>query len=145
VIKDLRRTKDLALLGSVLNPGELFIYKSLFDYLAGGRKKGDGTHSSTEFIDQLAHKIYRGVFKPSKGPAFGFECHQDHLEEMVRIMAADCALDHVNHEIPHLLSLVDQEIRAHCPSGILREQIARRMAISSEELFFNNGDEFEFR
>jgi hypothetical protein len=151
VIKDLANTKDAAMLGWALKPGEVLLYKTLAQHLAENRaankNKETGAGSvdvPTEFLTGLASEIIRGVFKPVK-KAFGFECHRDHLPAMLRILAADAQMNHLGHEIPALLNRVDAEIRAHYGRGMLKRQIAAAMAQQDEDLFFEASNERDFR
>lgn len=139
IIKNLLKSKHLALYGSVLKPGECFVYETLEEHLRKHK-----VHMAGEFLERHARYIYRGVFKPAL-TAYGFEVHQDILADMLRIAAADCVLEHIGHEIPYLLDLVDTEIRASAPVELLKNRIATAMHTESEELFFQNSDEFDFR
>ena len=139
IIKNLTASKHLALYGSALKPGECFVYETVEEHLR--RHK---VHMAGEFLERQARYIYRGVFKPAL-TAYGFEVPQDLLGEMLRIAAADCVLDHIGHEIPYLLDLVDTELRANSPVELLKNRIASAMHKESEDLFFQNSDEFEFR
>jgi hypothetical protein len=60
-------------------------------------------------------------------------------------MAADCQLNYVGHEIPYLLNRIDEEVRTHFRSSILRDRISSRLARQSEELFLEEADERDFR
>jgi len=144
VIKNLRATKRLAAYGSVLKAGELYIAQSLFEHFEEEHSGAQAGHIDREFLDKVAPHIYRGVFKPAK-QAYGFEVHRKDFSTMIRALAADCALDHIGHEIPYLLDLVDKELRASCPIELVKNQIAASLHQEREELFFENVDEFEFR
>lgn len=126
-----------------LKSGEIYVIETLADHLnqsnaARNRYVSDG------FTNSFAHDIFRGVFKP-RNKAFGFEVHKDHLEDMLRIMAADCQINNPGHEIPFLLNRIDEEVRKNFSPHILKDQIAVEMAIQSEELFFEETDERSFR
>ena len=139
IIKNLGTSKRLAMYGSLLRPGEFYIHQNLEEHLSS-----HDVHMAGDFLETHARYIYRGVFKPAL-TAFGFEVHQNNLVELMNLVAADCALTHIGHEIPYLLDLVDQEIRAISPTDLLKNQIAAAMHRESEELFFQNSDEFDFR
>ena len=62
------------------------------------------------------------------------------MRTMLRIAAADCALDHLGHEVPYLLDLVDTELRSSSPVELLKNRIAAAMHVESKELFFQNTD-----
>src|SRR5262249_5657760 len=83
VIKNLASTKDAAILGWALKPGEILLHKTLASYLADNRaanrnKERGAPEVPRAFMEGLASKLVRGIFKPAT-KAFGFECHQDHL------------------------------------------------------------------
>ena len=86
----------------------------------------------------------RGVFKPAKKP-FGFECHIDCLDDMLRIMAADCQMNNVGHEIPYLLNRVDEEVRRNFNQKIVAQGVASQLAQKSEELFMEEESERNLR
>lgn len=146
VIKNLLSNVNFLFIGSVLSPGECVIVESVYQHLADNAKRQRQDvqwKSDKKFID-LSKQIFRGVFKPAK-KAFGFECHVDWLPEMLRIMAADCQLNQIGHEIPFLLNLVDKEIRSFFKPNLLKDEIAFQMSKESEELFLAEADEHEFR
>ena len=60
-------------------------------------------------------------------------------------MAADCQMNNAGHEIPFLLNRIDEEVRKNLSPRILQNQIAVKMAIQSEELFFEETNERFFR
>ncbi|MDE0325933.1 MAG: hypothetical protein OXN27_18610 [Candidatus Poribacteria bacterium] len=118
-----------------LNPGEIYVVETLQDHLNQG---------SPARRFKIARDILRGVFKPRK-KAFGFEVHRKHLDDMLRIMAADCQMNKPGHEIPFLLNRIDEEVRKNFDPRILKDRIAAQMAAESEELFFGETDERDFR
>jgi hypothetical protein len=91
-------------------------------------------------LNGLAPKILRGVFKPAQ-KAFGFEVHQDHFADMLRLLAADCQMNYVGREIPYLLNRVEEEMHYHFKPGILRDRIAANLASQREELFLEETDD----
>ena len=92
---------------------------------------------------QLIFGFYYSIDNRNK--AFGFEVHKDHLEDMLRIMAADCQMNNAGHEIPFLLNRIDEEVRKNFSPQILKDRIAIQMATHSEELFFEETHERSFR
>ena len=120
-----------------LNPGEIYVVETLQDHLNQGSP-------ARRFKNRIARDILRGVFKPRK-KAFGFEVHRKHLDDMLRIMAADCQMNKPGHEIPFLLNRIDEEVRKNFDPRILKDRIAAQMAAESEELFFEETDERDFR
>ena len=120
-----------------LNPGEIYVVGTLQEHLNQGSP-------ARKFKNRIARDILRGVFKPRK-KAFGFEVHRKHLEDMLRIMAADCQMNNPRHEIPFLLNRIDEEVRKNFDPRILKDRIAAQMAAESEELFFEETDERDFR
>jgi hypothetical protein len=139
IIKNLTSTKGLAMIGSVLRPGEYYVAETLEAHLTNHQ-----VHMAGDFLAKHARHIYRGVFKPAL-TAYGFEVHKDNFTTMLRLVAADCVLDHIGHEIPYLLDLVDTELRSNSPGNLLKNQIATSMHLESEQLYFENTDEFDFR
>ena len=149
VIKNIKADAVTATYARALKTGEIYIVETLADHFIGSNaaNKNHGENArrgvTPEFMT-FSSKILRGLFKPAK-KVFGFEVHQDHLEEMLRILAADCQLNNVGHEIPYLLNRVDEEVRKNFNARILRDRISARMATQSEELFFEETNERDFR
>ena len=126
-----------------LNSGEVYVVETVANHL----NQSNATRNRyvlDRFTNGIARDIFRGVFKP-RNKAFGFEVHEDHLEDMLRIMAADCQMNNPGHEIPFLLNRVDEEVRKNFSPRILKDRIAVKMATQSEELFFEETDERSFR
>ena len=126
-----------------LNPGEIYVVETLEEHLSQSsatRKR----YVLDKFKNGIARDIFRGVFKP-RNKAFGFEVHKDHLENMLRIMAADCQMNNPGHEIPFLLNRIDEEIRKNFNPQILKDRIAIKMMTQSEELFYGETNERFFR
>jgi len=150
VMKNLKANPLFAKYARALKTGEIYIIQTLEDHLtqsnASNKNIGEGGERYTlpEFHQKIAPRILRGVFKPRK-KAFGFEVHEDHMEDMLRIMCADCQMNHVGHEIPFLLNRVDEEIRRNFSPKILKDRIAYEMTTQSEELFFEETDERDLR
>ncbi len=148
VIKSTKESLMLSWLGRALEPGELFVHETLYTHFAdidartarGGSPQWQG---DTEFV-KLTEKIVRGVFKPAQ-KHFGFECHIDHLEPMLRVMAADCQMNLPGHEIPFLLNNVDKEIARFFKPEMVQMRISERLAQDSENLFIEETGEREFR
>ena len=126
-----------------LNPREIYVVETLQDHLNQSNKTRKSSISNT-FKSHIAPHIFRGVFKP-QNKAFGFEVHEDHFENMVRIMAADCQMNNPGHEIPFLLNRIDQMVRKNFNPHALEDRIATQMAIESEKIFFQETDERFFR
>ena len=150
VMKNIKVNAEFAKYARALRTGELYIIETLADHLAtsnaSNRNPGESARrfALSTFQQSHAPSIFRGIFKPRK-KAFGFEVHADHLETMLRIMAADCQLNNAGHEIPYLLNRIDEEIRGNYGARILRDRIAARMSQQGEELFFEETDERVFR
>ena len=150
VIKNLKANVVFATYARAIRQGELYIIETLRDHLdqsnAPNRNHGESSNRYTlpEFHNDIAPHILRGIFKP-RNKTFGFEVHEDHLDTMVRIMAADCQMNNVGHEIPFLLNRVDEEVRNRFKPQIIQDRIALRLTTQSEELFFEELDERLFR
>ncbi len=145
VLKSVKASPLFAKFAKALRPGEVFVVETLADHLeqgwtAGSRRDDSGRYTLPAFLDGLAPQILRGVFKPGK-KAFGFEVHQDHLTDMLRIIAADCQMNYVGREIPYLLNRVEEEVRYHFRPGILRDRIAANLARHTEEQFLEEVDD----
>jgi hypothetical protein len=139
VLRSIKASPLFAKFAKALKTGEVFVVETLADHLeqawaASGYPGEAGPYTLPAFVKGLAPKILRGIFKPGK-KAFGFEVHQDHFTDMLRILAADCQMNYVGREIPYLLNRVDEEVRHHFRPGILRDRIAARLARQREELF----------
>ena len=150
VSKDIKANPVFSKFARALRSGEIYVVETLADHLnqsnAPNRNPGEtrNRYVLDEFKNGVARDIFRGVFKP-RSKAFGFEVHKDHLEDMLRIMAADCQMDNPGHEIPYLLNRIDEEVRQNFSQRILKDRIAVQMATQSEELFFEETDERSFR
>ena len=126
-----------------LKPGEIYVVGTLEEHL-NQSSTARNRHVSDRFKNNITSNIFRGVFKP-RNKTFGFEVHKDHLENMLRIMTADCQMNNAGHEIPFLLNRIDEEVRKNFNPQILKDRIAFQMATQSEELFFEETDERSFR
>jgi hypothetical protein len=145
VMKTLKADALFARFAKALRPGEVYIVETLADHLRQGLPASARTEemrrfARDSFVEGTARKILRGVFRPVK-KAFAFEVHEDHLCDMLRIMAADCQLNYVGREIPYLLNRVQQEVRTGFRPKILRDRIAARLVHRSEELFLEEADD----
>lgn len=150
IMKSIKANALFARFARALRTGEVYIIETLADHLDGSNvpNKNSGESSKRyvlpEFERKFAPRILRGLFKPGK-KAFGFEVHEDHLEDILRVMAADCQMNKVGHEIPYLLNRVDEEVRKSFNSRILQDRIAATLTMQSEELFFEEMDERSLR
>lgn len=144
IMKNINSSPRLAVHARALRPGELYITETFGDHLMIRREQGGEIMARGKKAEEMKRKVYRGVFKPKKKP-FGFEAHADHLPDMLRIMAADCQINHVGHEIPYLLNRADEEVRLHFKPQILKAAVSSRLAQESEELFFSESEERDFR
>lgn len=150
VSKDIKSNPVFAKFARALKSGEIYVVETLADHLdqsnAPNKNPGEtrNRYVLDDFKNGIARNIFRGVFKP-RNKAFGFEVHKDHLEDMLRIMAADCQMNNPGHEIPFLLNRIDEEVRQNFSQRILKDRIAVQMTTQSEELFFEETDERSFR
>src|SRR5262249_14099382 len=145
VMKSVKANPLFAKFAKALRPGEVYVIETLADHLEQGRAS-NANHGEARrytlpaFVERIAPRVLRGIFKPAK-KAFGFEVHPGPLGDMLRIMAADCQLNHVGHEIPYLLNRVDEEVRNNFKPTVLRDRIAANLSRQSEELFLEEADE----
>lgn len=149
VMKNIKANVVFSTFARALRTGELYIVETLQDHLLNSnvpnRNQGERSRGTLpSFLKNYAPRILRGIFKP-RNKVFGFEVHEDHLENMIRIMTSDCQMNHAGHEIPFLLNRIDEEVRRNFNSRILQDRIALRMATQSEELFFEEMNERTFR
>ena len=150
-MKSLKDNKKFGIMGRVLKPGELLVYETLYDHLEaramakqnGGPDRTMAWRSDAAF-DNVAKKVWRGIFKPGS-KTFGFECHEDHMSDMLRIMAADVFIENPGHEIPFLLHQVDQVARKGFAGTPLQNALQDSLSISGDDLFFDESDEHDFR
>lgn len=146
VIKSLKENVIFSWLGRALEPGEVFFEETFYEHVKRqARKQGRDVQwlNDDEFV-KIAQRIWRGVFKPRQ-KAFGFECYLDHLDPMLRIMAADCQMNYLGHEIPFLLNAVDREIRNFFKGRVLETRIAAQLSELAENVFLEESDERLFR
>jgi hypothetical protein len=151
VIKSIKANAVFAKYAKALRTGEIYVHETLADHLEGlssGANSGEwrerNRFTSGAFLRDTAGNVWRGVFKPAK-KAFAFECHANHLQDMLRVLAADCQLNYLGHEVPYLLNRIEEEVKGNFRPSILRDRIAGRLAMQSEELFLEEGDEGVFR
>lgn len=153
IIKSLHDNTDLGIFGRVLRPGEVYIQETLYDHMRRldgvpskdhAENRYDARWESDRAFADMARNIVRGVFKP-RGKAFGFECHTKDFPAMIRLVVADCQMNHPGHEIPYLLELIDQTIRTFFRPNIVKDMISQRLSMHSDELFFGEGEERDFR
>ncbi|MEM3432783.1 MAG: hypothetical protein QXU79_00660 [Candidatus Micrarchaeaceae archaeon] len=146
VIKSLKESVLLSWVGRALEPGEVFFVQTFYEHVerqARAQRREVQWLSDIEFTE-TARRVWRGVFKPRR-KAFGFECHLDHIDPMLRITAADCQMNYLGHEIPFLLNTVDKEIRNFFKGDALQNRIAARLSELAENLFFEETEERFFR
>lgn len=149
VMKNIKANVVFSTYARALRRGELYIIETLEDHLRNSnvpnRNQGETSRGTLPgFLNNVAPHILRGIFKP-RNKTFGFEVHSDHLENMLRIMTADCQMNHAGHEIPFLLNRIDEEVRKNFNPRILQDRIALRMATQNEEMFFEETNERSFR
>jgi hypothetical protein len=123
----------------------VYVIETLADHLRQGLPAGAGTDemrrfARDSFVEGTARKILRGIFRPAQ-KTFAFEVHEDHLCDMLRILAADCQLNYVGREVPYLLNRVRQEVRSGFRASILRDRIAARLALQGEEVLLEEADD----
>jgi hypothetical protein len=145
VMKSLKADALFARFAKALRPGEVFLVETLADHLRQGLPALAGSGEvrrfvRDSFVEGTARRVLRGVFRPAK-KAFAFEVHEEHLSDMLRILAADCQLNYVGREIPYLLNRVHEEVRGSFRPSILRDRIAARLARQGEELFLEEADD----
>ena len=145
VMKSLKADALFARFAKALRPGEVFLVETLADHLRQGLPAQAGSGEvrrfvRDSFVEGTARRVLRGVFRPAK-KAFAFEVHEEHLSDMLRILAADCQLNYVGREIPYLLNRVHEEVRGSFRPSILRDRIAARLARQGEELFLEEADD----
>lgn len=146
VIKSLKESVLLSWIGRALEPGEVFFVQTFYEHVerqARAQGRDVQWQNDEEFVD-IAQKVWRGVFKPRR-KAFGFECYLDHVDPMLRIMAADCQMNYLGHEIPFLLNAVDKEIRNFFKGHALQNRIAAQLSELAENIFIEESDERLFR
>lgn len=150
VMKSIKANPVFTKYARAIQTGEVFVVETLEDHLNSSnvtnKNHGEAARRGAQsgFRNNTAPHILRGLFKPKK-KVFGFEVHIDHLEDMLRILAADCQLNNAGHEIPYLLNRVDEEVRRNFNPKMLQDRISLKMAIQSEELFFEETNERAFR
>jgi hypothetical protein len=149
IMKSVKANALFAKLAKALKTGEVYVIETLVDHLEQGRASNANhgevrRYTLPSFLKNFAPLVLRGIFKPAK-KAFGFEVHQDHFRDMLRIMAADCQLNHIGHEIPYLLNRVDEEVRTNFKPAVLRDRISTNLSRQSEELFMEETDERHLR
>ena len=147
IMKSINSFPRLAIHARALRSRELYIVETFEEHLNLRHENREADQSRvwarSDQAEEMKKKVLRGVFKPGKKP-FGFEAHIDHLPDMIRIMSADCQINHVGHEIPYLLNRVDEEVRRHFDLRILKMAISEQLAKESEDLFFSESEERDF-
>lgn len=145
VMRSVKVNPVFAKFAKALRPGEVFVVETLADHLEQscmaippGREAA--RYTLPTFLKGLAPQILRGIFKPAKR-AFGFEVHQEHFADMLRILAADCQMNFVGREVPYLLNRVDAEVRYCFRPSLLRDRIAANLARQREELFLEESED----
>ena len=112
IIKDLNHNKELNNVASNLNSGTIRIVKTTQEDL-----KEDYSSIGINF-----DKILKGVFK-IKNKAYGFEVHEDLLEEMITLVFNDCTKDSTSYEIPWLLTAIDKSIKNYKNNKNINETV----------------------
>lgn len=149
VIKSCKKNLMFSQYARACPSGCLLLIETLYEHI---NKRESETRFSLQsnkqevryFWQELSPRIIRGVFKPYKR-AFGFEVLEDHLDDMIRILAADAHMTQEGHEIPYLLNLVDGEIRRMFKRHKLLSDIALKMNQTSNSIYQEEWDEHAFR
>lgn len=150
VMKSLRENAWFSLMARAIKRGEVYVAQTLQEHLTKGKgpekNHGEGAAAYTDnaFYNEVAPKIWRGIFRP-RDKVFGFEVHERDLETLLPIMAADCQMNHVGHEIPYLLNRVDEQVRHHFRSGPLGIHLQSELSSLGEEVAFREFHELDYR
>lgn len=150
IMKSLRENAWFSLMGRAIKRGEVYVAQTLQEHLTRGKgpekNHGEGAAAYTDnaFYKEVAPRIWRGIFRP-RDKVFGFEVHERDLETLLPIMAADCQMNHVGHEIPYLLNRVDEQVRHHFRSGPLGAHLQSELSSLGEEIAFREFHERDYR
>lgn len=149
VIKSCKKNLTFSQYARACPSGHVLLVETLFEYISKRESETRfSLHSNKDtirsFWHELSPRIIRGVFKPYKR-AFAFEVLEDHLEDMLRVLAADAHMSQEGHEIPYLLNLVDDEIRRMFKRHKLLSDIALKMNQTSDAIYQEEWDEHVFR
>lgn len=153
IIKNLQNNIRYQYLGRALRAGELFIIETLYGHMERRAQERErlGQDGRIQWKDdrdfvELSKGICRGVFKPN-AKSFGFECQIKNLPDLLRILAADCQMNKLGHEIPFLLNEIDSQIRAQFARHRLDVQIEERLMRDgqSEDIFWSEKHERDLR
>ncbi len=149
IIKNIRTDTVITTFARAMRTGEIFFVETLAQHLDGNNAANKNVGESAKRgvlpkFKRTSERIWRGLFKPAK-KVFAFEVHEEHLEDMLRILVADCQLNNIGHEIPYLLNRIDEEVRTNFNARILQNRISAQMATESEELFFEETNERQLR
>lgn len=103
-MKNIKANVVFSTFARTLRTGELYIVETLLDRLSNSnipnRNQGESSRGTLlSFRDSYVPRILRGIFKP-RNKVFDFEVYEDHLGNMLRIMTADCQMNHAGHETP---------------------------------------------
>lgn len=125
-----------------LDRGEAYVIGRLSDQFIEDRARSAGGASAavSEWLEHGKRKDYvRVVYRP-KETAFAFECHLNDLPYAISLLRFD-ASDHVNHEMPRLMQLVDAEARRANTSSKAREKLVSEVARIDKRLANDLDDE----
>jgi hypothetical protein len=133
----------------VLRPGEVDIDRTLAQHIRVEAEilRQYSRQEPQAIVDglwPLAEKVWRGVYKPC-AKAFGFEAHEDHLEDLLRIAVGTAHMDALGHEIPLPLNMVDPEVRQRFGGRLLRQAVRNALAERGVGAFFEEMDEHALR
>jgi len=149
VIKNCKKNLIFSQYARACPSGSILLIETLHDHISRRETETRFSLQSSKqqvryFWQELSPRIIRGVFKPYKR-AFGFEVLEDHLDDMLRLLAADAHMSQEGHEIPYLLNLVDGEIRRMFKRHKLLSDIALKMNQTSDSIYQEEWDEHAFR
>ena len=130
-IKNLSANPLLSAIGYALNPGEVFVMHQWAAVLSN--RFGERQQNISEWITTNAGSMVRAVYKVRK-KAFGIECAADQVPLALAILEYDNA-GPSDHDIPMLLQIADNHVRATFKGDSAREELIARFSAGDSTRF----------
>ena len=130
-IKDLSANPLLSAIGLALRSGEIFAVHNWSTILS--ERFGHRQQNISQWITDNTDNVIRVVYKVNR-KAFGIECVADHLPLALAILQFDNS-GTMDHDIPMLLQIADQHVRAMFNGGRARDEVIARFSAKDPNRF----------
>lgn len=140
-IKNLSANPLLSAIGYALRPSEVFVMRQWATILSA--RFGERQQNISQWITDNAGNVVRAVYKVNQ-KAFGIECIADRIPLALAILEYDNA-GPSDHDIPMLLQIADNHVRAMFNGGRARDEVIARFSADDPARFLTLTNERSIR